>query len=101
MKSIVILAGGGPAPGINTVVSTVAKTFLNDGFRVIGLHEGYKNLFKPNPRTVDIDFLYADQIMKMGGSALQMSRYKPKDEEFNVDFFVKNDVNLLALSFRR
>ena len=96
MKSIVILAGGGPAPGINTVVSTVAKTFLNDGFRVIGLHEGYKNLFKPNPRTVDIDFLYADQIMKMGGSALQMSRYKPKDEEFNVDFFVKNDVNLLV-----
>jgi 6-phosphofructokinase 1 len=28
--SIVILAGGGPAPGINTVVSTVAKTFLKE-----------------------------------------------------------------------
>lgn len=96
MRSIVILAGGGPAPGINTVISTVAKTFLKDNYRVIGLHEGYKNLFKPNPRIVDIDFLYADQIMKMGGSALQMSRYKPKDEEFNVDFFVKNDVNLLV-----
>ena len=96
MRSIVILAGGGPAPGINTVISTVAKTFLKDNYRVIGLHEGYKNLFKPNPKTIDIDFLYADQIMKMGGSALQMSRYKPKDEEFNVDFFVKNDVNLLV-----
>ena len=29
-ESIVILAGGGPAPGINTVISTVAKTFLKD-----------------------------------------------------------------------
>ena len=43
--SIVILAGGGPAPGINTVISTVAKTFLKDGYRVISLQEGYKNLF--------------------------------------------------------
>lgn len=34
--------------------------------------------------------------MKMGGSALQMSRYKPKNEEFNVDFFVKNNVKLLV-----
>ena len=38
MRSIVILAGGGPAPGINTVISTVAKTFLKDNYRVIGLH---------------------------------------------------------------
>ena len=44
--TIVILAGGGPAPGINTVISTVAKTFLKDGYRVLGLHDGYKNLFK-------------------------------------------------------
>ena len=50
--SIVILAGGGPAPGINTVISTVAKTFLKDNFRVIGLHEGYKNLFKSNPKFI-------------------------------------------------
>jgi 6-phosphofructokinase len=94
--SIVILAGGGPAPGINTVISTVAKTFLRDGYRVIGLNEGYKNLFKPNPETIDIDFLYADQIMKMGGSALRMSRYKPKDDEFNINFFVENNVKLLV-----
>ena len=82
-NSIVILAGGGPAPGINTVISTVAKTFLKDGYRVLGLNEGYKNLFKPNPDVVEMDFLYADAILKQGGSALKMSRYKPKNEEFN------------------
>ncbi len=94
--SIVILAGGGPAPGINTVISTVAKTFLKGGYRVIGLNEGYKYLFKENPVTIDMDFLYADSIMKQGGSALRMSRYKPKDEEFNTNFFIDNNVKLLV-----
>ena len=94
--SIVILAGGGPAPGINTVISTVAKTFLKDGYRVLGLNEGYKNLFKENPQVDDIDFIYADEIQKQGGSALRMSHYKPKDTEFNTDFFVKNNVKLLV-----
>ena len=40
MQSIAILTGGGPAPGMNTVVASVAKTFLRDGYRVIGLHGG-------------------------------------------------------------
>ena len=95
-QAIVILAGGGPAPGINTVISTVAKTFLKAGYRVLGLNDGYKNLFKPNPQVDEIDFIYADEIQKQGGSALRMSRYKPKNEEFNTDFFVKNNVKLLV-----
>ena len=95
-ESIVILAGGGPAPGINTVISTVAKTFLNAGYRVLGLNDGYKNLFKENPEVDEIDFIWADEIQKQGGSALRMSRYKPKNEEFNTDFFVKNNVKLLV-----
>ena len=49
-KSIAILTGGGPAPGMNTVVASVAKTFLRDGFRVIGLHGGYSALFTDTPR---------------------------------------------------
>lgn len=44
--SIIILCGGGPAPGMNTVVFSVAKTFLSNGYRVIGLHEGYTGLFR-------------------------------------------------------
>ncbi len=95
-KSIVILCGGGPAPGINTVISSVAKIFLKDGYRVIGLHEGYKNLFSEKPVMQDIDFQFADEIYKSGGSALQMSRYKPKDSEFKTDFFVNNNVKLLV-----
>lgn len=95
-KSIAILCAGGPAPGINTVISTIAKVFLKDGYRIIGIHEGYKNLFNGKAETVDINFHYADRIFPRGGSTLRMSRYKPKDHEFSTDFFVKNNVKLLV-----
>ncbi|MDR2564444.1 MAG: 6-phosphofructokinase [Prevotellaceae bacterium] len=94
--AVVILCGGGPAPGMNTVISAVSKSFLNDGYRVIGLHEGYKNLFKPEQEIQEIDFEYADRIFNRGGSNLRMSRYKPKNEEFKPDFFVKNNIKLLV-----
>ena len=47
--SVIILCGGGPAPGMNTVVCSVSKTFLSNGFRVIGLHGGYSGLFSKTP----------------------------------------------------
>ena len=95
-KSIAILCAGGPAPGINTVISTIAKVFLKDGFRIIGVHDGYKNLFNGKAEALDLDFQYADRIFTQGGSSLRMSRYKPKDDEFTSDFFTKNNVQLLV-----
>ncbi len=94
--TIVILCAGGPAPGINTVISTIAKVFLRDGYRVLGIHDGYKNLFNGQAEIVDIDFHYADRIFPRGGSTLRMSRYKPKDHEFAPDFFAENNVQLLV-----
>lgn len=95
-KSVAILCAGGPAPGINTVISTIAKVFLKDGYRIIGIHDGYKNLFNGKADTVNIDFHYADRIFPRGGSTLRMSRYKPRDDEFSADFFLDNNVKLLV-----
>ncbi len=95
-ESIAILCGGGPAPGINSVISSVSMVFLKSGYRVIGLHDGYKGLFDRNRETVDVDFAFADDIHKKGGSALRMSRHKPKDNEFTTDFFKENNVKLLV-----
>ncbi|WNJ21465.1 6-phosphofructokinase [Pontibacter sp. G13] len=95
-KSIAILCAGGPAPGINTVISTIAKVFLKDGYRVVGIHEGYKNLFNGKAETVNIDFHYADRIFPRGGSTLRMSRHKPKDHEFSSEFFLENNIELLV-----
>jgi len=98
--SIIILCGGGPAPGMNTVVMSVAKTFLSNGYRVIGLHGGYSGLFSQNPRTEDIDFFKADAYFNRGGSYLQMSRFKPTDkdfeENFNLALFQDNNIKLLV-----
>ncbi|MEQ9221502.1 MAG: 6-phosphofructokinase [Cyclobacteriaceae bacterium] len=95
-KSIAIICGGGPAPGINTVIGTVAKIFLKDGYRVLGIHEGYKGLFSEDPEIKEFDFDHADRIFSRGGSTLVMSRHKPKNEEFTTDFFVKHNVKLLV-----
>ncbi len=95
-KTIAILCGGGPAPGINSVISSVSLVFLKAGYRVLGIHDGYQGLFSKNRKVVDIDFHFADDIHKKGGSALRMSRYKPSDDEFSTDFFVENDVKLLV-----
>jgi len=99
-NSVAICCGGGPAPGMNTVIGSVAKIFLRNGWRVIGLHGGYSGLFSKEPRMIDIDFLYADGIFNRGGFALKMSRFKPKDidfeNNFNLDLFKENNIKLLV-----
>lgn len=94
--SVVILCAGGPAPGINCVISSVTKIFTAKGYKVIGLNGGYKSLVSEKPDFVELDFAIADRIFNKGGSILTMSRYKPKDAEFRIDFFVKNNVRLLV-----
>jgi 6-phosphofructokinase 1 len=95
-KSIAIICGGGPAPGINTVISTLAKTFIKDGYDVLGVHHGYQGLFSDNPSIRVFDFPSADRIFSLGGSTLTMSRFKPKDSDFKADFFEKYNVKLLV-----
>ena len=95
-KSILILCGGGPAPGINAVISTVTKVFINDGYRVLGVHEGFKGLFTDDPDIIDFDFSHADRIFSRGGSTLIMSRFKPGNETINKSIFKDNNVKLLV-----
>ena len=95
-KSVAILCGGGPAPGINTVIGSVAKKFLEADYRVIGIHDGYKGLFSNQPRIKEIDFEHADSIFSRGGSTITMSRYKPKDSDFKKKFFEEFNIKLLV-----
>lgn len=95
-QSVAIICAGGPAPGINTVISTVAKVFLKKGYRVLGVHHGYYGLFSENAEIKEFDFHHADRIFSRGGSTLIMSRFKPKDDEFKTHFFEKHNVKLLV-----
>lgn len=94
--AVAILCAGGPAPGINTVISAVTKIFLNNGYDVLGIHGGYESLLRKEPEFDYLDFENADLIYSKGGSSLKMSRFKPKDDDFNDDFFRKNNVKLLV-----
>lgn len=96
MKTIAILCGGGPAPGINTVIATVTKVFLKEGYRVLAIHEGYKGLFAEKPEIEELTFEKADQIYNRGGSAIKMSRFKPRNEDFNTRLFVREKIELLV-----
>jgi 6-phosphofructokinase 1 len=99
-EAVAICCGGGPAPGINTVIGSVSKIFLRNGWRIIGLHGGYSGLFSEDPRTLEFDYLMADNIFNRGGSFLKMSRFKPTEEDFekrfNLDLFTKNNIKLLV-----
>ncbi len=94
--AVAILCSGGPAPGINTVIATIAKVFLKDGYRVLGINKGTSTLFTDHVDMIEIDFDKADLFFDRGGSFLTMSRYKPKDEEFNTTFFEEQNVKLLV-----
>lgn len=98
--SILILAGGGPAPGVNTVIGTIGKCFISYGYRVLGLHGGYKGIFSEEQKISELDFDIVDMLFNKGGSYLRMSRFKPSDEDFekrfNLDLFTKNNIKLLV-----
>ena len=77
-KRLGILVGGGPAPGINTVISSAAIEAINEGFEVVGIQDGFKNLVRRNPdklRPLAIDDV--SRVHLDGGSVLGTSRENP------------------------
>lgn len=76
-----ILVGGGPAPGINGVISSVTIEAEKRGHSVIGIYEGFRHLMQGK---TDIEFLTipkVTRIHRMGGSILRTSRANPTKEE--------------------
>jgi ATP-dependent phosphofructokinase / diphosphate-dependent phosphofructokinase len=77
-KCLGILVGGGPAPGINTVISAVTIEALNEGFDVIGIRDGFKHLVRRDLsglRPLAIDDV--SRVHLLGGSILGTSRENP------------------------
>jgi 6-phosphofructokinase len=73
-----ILVGGGPAPGINAVISAATIKAINEGFEVVGIRDGFKwlvreELSQMKPLTVDD----VSRIHLRGGSVLGTSRENP------------------------
>src|SRR6266446_2215156 len=79
---LAILVGGGPAPGINGVISAATIEGVNQGFKVLGLRDGYRWLAKGDTEhAVRLTIEGVKGIHLRGGSILGTSRTNPTKSE--------------------
>jgi len=77
-KRLGILVGGGPAPGINAVISAATIEALNEGFDVIGIRDGFRHLVRRDPSTLrPLTIDDVSRVHLLGGSILGTSRENP------------------------
>ncbi|MBI3593028.1 MAG: 6-phosphofructokinase [Nitrospirae bacterium] len=73
-----IIVGGGPAPGINGVISSATIEAINQGKTVIGIKGGFKPLFEGNADcAIPLTINDVSRIHTQGGSILRTSREYP------------------------
>jgi 6-phosphofructokinase len=73
-----ILCGGGPAPGINSVIGAATIRALVSGVSVLGLRDGFKWLMQGNTQAaVPLSIEAVSRIHFTGGSYLGISRANP------------------------
>ncbi len=73
-----ILMGGGPAPGINSAISSVTIEAVNRGYEVIGILDGFSHLMEGRADMVrPLKIEDVSQIHYRGGSIIRTSRANP------------------------
>jgi 6-phosphofructokinase 1 len=77
-NKLAILVGGGPAPGINSVISAATIRARLDGIDVVGIRDGFEWLMQGDidhitPLTIDL----VSRIHFRGGSQLGIARANP------------------------
>ena len=85
-----ILVGGGPAPGINAVISAATIEAANEGFEVLGIQDGFKWLMREDTSRVrplsipDVSRIHLD-----GGSILGTARDNPTKSEKAIETVIR------------
>jgi len=97
---LAIIVGGGPAPGINGVISAATIEAINEGKKVLGIVGGFKSLFAGDKKAVkQLSIEDVSRIHTTGGSILRTSR-DPMDtakEKFNVLLATLKQLNVRYL----
>jgi 6-phosphofructokinase len=92
---LAILVGGGPAPGINAVISAAVIEAINEGFEVLGIEQGFKWLMRRDTSRVrplsieDVSRIHLD-----GGSVLGTARDNPTKSEEAIRAVVETLISL-------
>jgi 6-phosphofructokinase len=89
-KTLGILVGGGPAPGINSVISSATIEARNSGMRVVGIYEGFEHLIEGSTEHArELSIEDVSRIHSQGGSVLHTSRANPTKSEESLQTVVQ------------
>ena len=81
-----ILCGGGPAPGINSVISAATIEAVNSGWEVIGILDGFEHLIQGSTAHVlPLSITDVSRIHALGGSILYTARANPTVRDEGTD----------------
>jgi 6-phosphofructokinase 1 len=95
-KRLAILVGGGPAPGINSVISAATIRSRLEGVEVVGIRDGFEWIMQgdiDHVQPLDID--QVSRIHFRGGSHIGISRANPT---LNPDHLENAVISLLRLN---
>jgi 6-phosphofructokinase len=91
-KRVAILVGGGPAPGINSVIGAATIRSILSGADVIGLKDGFKYIMHNNiDNTIPLTIEKVSRIHFRGGSYIGIARDNPTKDKKHLE----NSVNSL------
>lgn len=96
-KTLAIIVAGGPAPGINGIISSATIEAVNNGIKVLGIIDGFKWIGEGDrSKIIELDKSSVSRIHYTGGSILGTSRYdlKNKPERMNNVFKIINDLKI-------
>jgi 6-phosphofructokinase len=99
-QHLAILVGGGPAPGINSVIASATIRAVLEGVGVIGIRDGFEWIMKGDiAHTTPLTTDEVSRIHFRGGSHIGISRANPtkdpKHLENAVDSLLRLNVNRL------
>ncbi|MHC4779249.1 MAG: 6-phosphofructokinase [Planctomycetota bacterium] len=95
-KKLAILVGGGPAPGINSVIGAATIRSILEGVEVLGIRDGFEWIQHGNiDRVAPLAINDVSRIHFRGGSSLGISRANPTVDPENLE---KAVVSLLRLN---
>ncbi|GAB4297985.1 MAG: diphosphate--fructose-6-phosphate 1-phosphotransferase [Ignavibacteriaceae bacterium] len=85
-KKLAILVGGGPAPGINSVIGAATIRAAVEGVEVIGIKDGFKWIMNGDiSHTKELTIHNVSRIHFRGGSYIGISRSNPTKDKKNLE----------------
>ncbi|MDE2027032.1 MAG: 6-phosphofructokinase [Candidatus Omnitrophica bacterium] len=88
MKKIGIMTGGADCPGLNSVIRSVVRKGMQEGYVVTGIKNGWQGLIENDMRVLDVKS--TSGILDKGGTILGTSRVNPLADEDHVKKIKEN-----------